>query len=169
MSYFADCTTVGAIKTAYRKLAMQWHPDRPGGDNETMKAINLAYEAALAERDGEVSKGFDGKPHTYHYNAKVEREVMDKISETLAALGALVGTALKLELIGTWLWVSGDTKPNKEALKALHYRWNGRREMWSWHRPGYKARPSSLSMNQLRSAYGSRSFVNADAEQVTVA
>ena len=32
------------IKNAYRRLSMQWHPDRPGGDEEKFKKINEAYE-----------------------------------------------------------------------------------------------------------------------------
>ena len=166
--FFTKCATVGEVKTLYRALAMQWHPDR-GGDNETMKQINLAYEQSLAGRHGEVSKGFDGEPHEYKYNAKVEREVMDKIAEVLADLGSLVGTALELELIGTWLWVSGQTRENKDALKALKFRWNGNRQMWSWHRPGYKAHASTASMDAIRQAYGSRRFAGSDNDAVVTA
>jgi len=164
-TYFETCANVGAVKTLYRKLAMQWHPDR-GGDLETMKQINLAYEAALAGRHGEVSQGFDGKPHTYSYNAKVEREIMDKIAEVLAALGKLVGTDLTLELVGTWLWMSGDTKPHKDAIKALKFHWNGTRRIWQWHRPGYRTHASPLSSDDLRRAYGTRSYASSEAEQV---
>lgn len=31
------------IKTAYRKLARQHHPDKPGGDTVTFQVINEAY------------------------------------------------------------------------------------------------------------------------------
>jgi len=32
------------IKKAYKKLAIQHHPDRPGGDKETFQNLSLAYE-----------------------------------------------------------------------------------------------------------------------------
>jgi DnaJ-domain-containing protein 1 len=35
------------IKAAYRKMAMVWHPDRPGGSAEKMKDINKAKEILL--------------------------------------------------------------------------------------------------------------------------
>jgi len=33
----------GRVKTVYRELSLQFHPDR-GGNTEAMKAINLFYE-----------------------------------------------------------------------------------------------------------------------------
>ena len=157
-NWFAGASTVGAIRSLYHKLAMQWHPDR-GGDNETMKQINLAYEKALEQRDGEVSKGFDGQPHEYHYNAAWEREVMQKVLELLS----LRLDGIEVEMIGTWVWVSGDTKPVKDALKAHGLRWHSKRLMWYWHRPTYRHTYSDVDTDTLRWMYGSKRF-EAEAE-----
>ncbi len=35
------------VKAQYRKLAMQYHPDRAGGDVTKMAAVNAAYETAM--------------------------------------------------------------------------------------------------------------------------
>ena len=35
------------IKAAYKRMAMAWHPDRPGGSAEKMKHINEAREILL--------------------------------------------------------------------------------------------------------------------------
>jgi hypothetical protein len=32
------------VKSIYRELSLQFHPDRPGGTKEAMQAINLFYE-----------------------------------------------------------------------------------------------------------------------------
>lgn len=40
MTYFTNIKTLDELKAAYRRLAMQYHPDM-GGDTETMKAINI--------------------------------------------------------------------------------------------------------------------------------
>ena len=159
-SYFADCDTVNEIKSAYRALAMRWHPDR-GGDNETMKAINLAYEALLKSRDGEESVGTDGKTHYYKWNEAIERAAMDIISKLLSLRMANV----EVDLVGTWVWVGGDTKPHKEALKELGLRWHSRRVRWYWCPAAYRTRYNArLSYGDLQQVYGCRSF-ESEAEQ----
>lgn len=37
------------VKQAYRRLASQFHPDKPGGSHEAMSELNAAQEAALQE------------------------------------------------------------------------------------------------------------------------
>ena len=39
--------TEAEIKAAYKKKAMVWHPDRPGGSAERMKELNEAKEILL--------------------------------------------------------------------------------------------------------------------------
>lgn len=36
------------VRAAYKKMAMRWHPDRPGGSAEMMKEINEAKEILLS-------------------------------------------------------------------------------------------------------------------------
>jgi DnaJ-class molecular chaperone len=39
--------TEAEIKAAYKRMAMVWHPDRPGGSAQKMKDINEAREILL--------------------------------------------------------------------------------------------------------------------------
>jgi hypothetical protein len=39
--------TEAEVKAAYKRMAMVWHPDRPGGSAEKMKDINEAKEILL--------------------------------------------------------------------------------------------------------------------------
>ena len=87
MDFFKNCHTVEEIKAGYKRLARLHHPDL-GGDLETMKALNNAYEKALKNCDGQQSAGTDGKTHTYTYRPDVEKEIMDFIYQFLALPGS---------------------------------------------------------------------------------
>ena len=52
---------------------------------------------------------------------------MNELKAKLAELNGVTVTES-----GTWLWASGDTKPHKDALKALGFRWSKKRTAWYW-------------------------------------
>jgi hypothetical protein len=169
MTYFPNCKTVGEAKSLYRQLAKDNHPDLHGhGATATMQAINDEYHKVLASLDGSTSLGSDGKDHTYHYNRDVEQAVMDKIAELLS----LKLEGVEIELVGTWIWVSGDTKPVKDKLgkNGAGMIWHSRRNRWYWHGPTYRrSYNKNASFADLRRMYGSRTFEQDDSATGMVA
>ena len=127
MKYFLHASTVETVKTLYRSLAMQHHPDR-GGQTDTMAEINRQYEAALRRLDGSESDG-----RTYRYDEAKESALMD----TLRVLLSIPG--IDIDLVGRWLWISGDTRSVKDRLKAAGCRWSADKGLWYW-RPAEDAR-----------------------------
>ena len=161
MRYFEGLGTVGEVKSEYRRLAKLHHPDI-GGVTAVMQAINAAYHAKLENLNGQTTTGSDGKEHTYHYNQAVEQEVMDKVAELLA-----LRLDVEIEIIGTWVWVSGDTRPVKAQLKEAGLRWHSKRVMWYWRRFTYRRKYSGMDFDEMRRAYGSTKFERAtDAAMV---
>lgn len=130
------------IKQAYRQAAKKYHPDRNPAGTEMMKLVNAAYEAL---------KDFTGKilretPDSFKYGEKINE-----------ALNRIMGLGLNIEICGTWIWVSGDTKVHKEKLKAAKYLWSPKKSSWYFRAEGYKARPhQAWSMEKIQSVYGSR-------------
>ena len=169
MAYFTNVHTVGEAKSLYRHLAKENHPDLHGHETtEAMQAINDEYHKVLASLDGSTSIGSDNKEHTYHYNRDVEQELMDKIAELLG----LKLEGCEIELVGTWIWVSGDTKPVKDKLgkNGAGMTWHSRRKRWYWKRAGYSSRYNKkASFADLRDFYGSRSFKDDDSATGMVA
>ncbi len=154
--YFAGCADVAAVKTLYKSLAMRWHPDRQGGNTAIMQEINAAYKVALSARHGEESKDDAGNTHTYYYKEANEQAVMDKLSEVIKS-GILNNPTVELWLIGTWLWVKGDTKPHRQQLgrEGLAFSWNSSRECWQWHLPTpYRTNASPDSFDSIAARYG---------------
>ena len=145
MKYFDNCRTLDELKTEYRRLARIHHPDI-GGDVATMQEINRQYEAAFNRlKNGAASTS--GK------------QTNETAGEFVAIINALVKLqGITVELCGSWLWISGDTKPVKDDLKAAGCRWAAKKAMWYWH-PSDAApirRHRSTSMAEIRGKYGSR-------------
>ena len=157
--YFEGCTTVHTAKREYRHLAKRYHPDA-GGTNEEMKAVNAAYEALLASMDGQEQRGSDGRMHTYHYNADLEREIMDMIQSLLK----LRMVDVDIALIGTWIWVKDETKPYKDQLgnDGLGLRWSGKHKAWYWRKQAWRGRTSGKDLGGIAQTYGVKWFEQKD-------
>lgn len=147
MNYFKDCTTLEELKSTYKKLVFQHHPDR-GGDHETMVKINLQYEKAF-EVLKNVHKKKDGTKYTKPNNNEKPQDFINLINELLKMYG------LHIEVIGSFVWVSGDTKPHKEALKKLGFRWHTAKKVWYKAPDDYiKRSRTKYTMNEVRNMYG---------------
>ena len=48
-NYFSNCKTLEEVKKCYKKLALQYHPDRSGGSLVIMQHINKEYERAIKD------------------------------------------------------------------------------------------------------------------------
>lgn len=153
--YFTNCQTVEEIKAEYKKLARKHHPDL-GGDTATMQAINNAYERALKGCNGQKSTDSTGKEHVYKYNAEMEKELVDFIYAFNSK-----DLPLNADLIGVWVWITGDTKPHKETLKELNCRWHAKRACWYFRPESYKGGFSSDgSLEELAAKYGCANVKN---------
>ena len=163
--YFVNCKTLDELKKAYKAAAMKYHPDM-GGDTATMQAINAEYEARFEvlkrSQNEQAAEDTTGKTHA---TTETAADFINIINHLLRMDG------IEVELIGRWLWISGETMKHKEALKACGCRWSSPRKMWNWHyeNDGMKwHKGTGKSMDQLRSKYGSTTFArtasnNSDA------
>ena len=156
-NYFKNVTTLDELKKEYRRLAKQHHPDH-GGDTATMQAINREYTELFEI----LKKQHNASADEYHQTT----ETAEEFREILAVLLGLPG--LTVELCGSWLWISGETRQHKDALKAAGCRWSSSKKMWYWRHPEdarahYRGK---RSMNEIRSKYGSQVF-DADGRERT--
>ena len=149
MKYFTSCKTLDELKAEYRRLSMRHHPDR-GGDTATMQAINNEHDAVFEILKAQHNADADAEHQT--------TETAEEFRDIIDALMQLPG--LTVELCGRWLWISGDTKTHKDALKAAGCRWSNSKKKWYWHHAedGQRWRKGNYSMNHIRSKYGSQVF-----------
>jgi hypothetical protein len=88
-----------------------------------------------------------------------EEEVAQKLAAAIQSIAHL--PAIKAELTGNWIWVSGNTKAVKDDLKAAGFKWAHKKGMW------YFAAVRSISrggkdMGYIRSKYGSVTLKSDD-------
>jgi len=155
-NYFQDCQTIEQIKTRYRELVQKFHPDHAGGSNEIMKEINLQYESY---------KGMTFTA-TNHETGKTYKQNLDPFDGYREIIDLLVNIPnITIELIGTWIWVGGDTKPVKEYLKEIGLKFSGKKLMWYYHAGTYRKKSKkNLTIDEIRNMYGSNK-VNQDQEK----
>lgn len=65
---------------------------------------------------------------------------------------------IKIEICGSWIWVSGNTYPNKCKLKDTGFKYSKNKGMWYWHNGnGYRKHGRrELSIDKIRSVFGSK-------------
>ena len=147
---FENITNLDDLRKAYRAAAMKAHPDH-GGSNEAMQAVNTAYEIRFNQLKNEQNRRADADPtgKTRHVN-----ETPEQFRSVLEALLKIDG--IIIELCGSWIWVSGDTRSHKDEIKSAGCWWAKQKKMWYWRAPedAHHGRSAS-TMKHIRSKYGS--------------
>ncbi|MFC1118051.1 DnaJ domain-containing protein [Pasteurella multocida] len=132
------------IAKAYKKLAVKYHPDRNPAGAEMMKVINSAYEFLKGLESEQVTH--TDAENAYNYSEDLEAV----ISEVLKMQGVVI------EICGNWIWLSGETKAHKEAIKALGFFWASKKAKWYYRPAEHKSRRhKAWDMEEIRSKYGS--------------
>lgn len=88
-------------------------------------------------------------------NAEAADRTVPMAAEYAKRICREAGIQAKIEICGAWVWVSGDTKPVKDALKAAGFWWARHKEAWyySGKRPGFHR--TELDMEGIRALHGS--------------
>lgn len=152
MKWFSNPQTLEELKQQYKKLALKHHPDL-GGNTADMQEINNEYDLLFA-RLKNIHTTAEGKTYT----ASTETtETPDEFKNIINALINLDG--INIELCGSWLWITGNTKEHKEVLKSLHFRWSKSKLAWYYHTADYKkSSKKTYSLDEIRDLYGSETI-----------
>lgn len=144
MKYFKECKSIDEVKALYKKLAKENHPDL-GGDTVIMQAINTEYAFACAR----LAKGAGLS------DAEADEEI--KLSELYrAAIEKIIHLpGIVIEIVGHWIWVTGNTRPVKEELKAARFLFASKKCAWYFRAEEFKTRGSNKSLEEIRRKYGS--------------
>ena len=144
------------LKKQYRELAHKHHPDN-GGDIEAMKVVNAEY-AELFPRLKDIHQNKDGERYT---SSKESSETPEQFIELINELMRMDN--IVIEVIGCFVWVSGDTKPYKEILKSLKFKWHTKKLCWYLAPEDYKRRSrKDYELDEIRVMYGTSGTMSSN-------
>ena len=144
---FKGIKGINEAKKVYKELAKKLHPD-VGGDNEMFKLLNEVYNNILENGLNFLNEG--------EFDLELEK-VISKI---------LHFENIVIEVVGSWIWLSGDTKSIKETLKELNFKWASKKKMWYYGE--MKGRnPKQKSMDDIKAKYGCQTVQTKPSARVT--
>ena len=162
-NYFEGCQTIEDLKKEYKRLAMLWHPDVKGGNLEVMQEVNAEYDLLFP-----ILKNVHAKKDGTTYQATGNWETSETVNQYKDIISALIKMqGVKVELCGSWLWITGETKTYKEQLKYIGCLWSANKSAWYYNGSDRKTkRAHCKNMDEVRSKWGSQTIYR-DQEQET--
>ncbi len=106
-----------------------------GGNEEEFKILNNIYNEIIE--------------HKIYFSdgAKFDIELEKIISQILHYEN------ITIEVVGSWIWLSGETKIIKDKLKDLNFKWASKKKMWYFGEMKGK-NPKQKSMEDIKNKYG---------------
>lgn len=146
--------TLDDLKGEYWRLAKQYHPDITGGSKEKFQSMQNEYDNLT-----------DSFLRNSNFTAsEVKNEV--ELDETYkAVINAIVGLeGLKIEIVGKWIWVSGNTFPVKDILKSTSFKFAPVKKMWYYTFGERSKSRKEFTIDQIRNRYGSKDITTKRAK-----
>jgi len=150
--------TLEELKTIYRKLALKHHPDK-GGSEQDMKAVNNEYDELFAKLK-DAHKTRDGKTYTAKQSSS---ETPDQFKDLIAKLSEM--ESIVIEIIGCFVWVTGNTKVYRGPLKELNFKWHSKKIAWYLAPEDYRRRSrKNYDLDEIRTMYGTSGTFNSESK-----
>ena len=143
---FSEVTGINEAKKVYKTLAKKLHPD-VGGSEEEFKLLNAIYNDFI-ENKIYFSNDF-----------KIDLDLEKIISQILHFEN------ITIELVGSWIWLSGDTKEIKDKLKELGFKWASKKKMWYYGEMKAK-NPNPKSLDEIKAKYGSETLKSNEKKKI---
>ncbi|HAQ19586.1 MAG TPA: hypothetical protein DCR40_10200 [Prolixibacteraceae bacterium] len=156
MKFFEGVKTLDELRKEYRRLAFLYHPDK-GGDTAIMQVINDLYDRLSRKL---INSNTDFSEARKEYEQQVSEEMRERLDRIICL------PDITIELIGSWIWITGNTFAVRETLKGEGYRFSHPKTAWYWHKGEYfKKSGKIMSMEDMRDAWGCEQVESKFANQ----
>ena len=98
------------------------------------------------------------KPQEAKQEKKLEGEELEKaLAEKIEEFKKLDGVTA--ELVGSWIWLAGETKKHASELKKMGCKWAPKKLKWSFHfGPSYYKKGKERDYEEIKAKYGAISL-----------
>lgn len=146
MKYFKDCKTLEDVKKTFKELVKRLHPDN-GGNQEDFKNMMNEYQTAFNNlKDIHVSSTGE----TYR------KQTTETPEEFASAVDAVINIdGIDVILVGSWIWLDGNTYNHKDVIKSAGYLWSSKHKKWYYNGDKTKSRKhGKKTFQEIEIAYG---------------
>lgn len=158
LKWFININNIQDLKTKFKTLILAWHPDRNTSPDalENSKSIISEYNYLLK------SQNFSNVDYDINDEILKNENYINLINELTKI------DNITIELIGAWLWISGNTYANKDKLKSLGCLFASNKKMWFYRDEEYKKSSggASLDIEQIKSKYGVKATFSGSANNL---
>lgn len=155
MKWFKEVKNLDDLRKEYRRLAILHHPDK-GGRVQDMQEINAEYDILNKKL---ISSNPEFSEERKVYETQVSEELREKVDIVINLPGVVV------EIIGSWIWVTGNTRDVRVKLKEAGFKFSSQKVAWYWHCGYYRKRNGKhFEMDEIRTMWGA-SVVNKEEKK----
>lgn len=159
MNYFSNKLSLEEARKLFKKLSKELHPDI-GGNHEDF--INMKNE-------------FDNFINNYQYfNSSDDKYTDDEKFEINENLKEVIKKVIhfeniKIEIIGSWIWLTENTYPFKEFLKENKFFFSKSKKAWYWNGKDKKQMKGRYTLNKLRKRFENMEIKTEPQQKLTMA
>lgn len=121
-----------------------------------MKAVNNEYDTLFAKLKN-IHKTQDGTTYT---SKQATTETADQFKDLIIELMKMDN--IVIEIIGCFVWVTGNTKTYKEKLKELKFQWHNKKTAWYLKPDDYRRKSRrEYKLEEIREMYVTSGQMNS--------
>lgn len=148
MRYFEGIKTIEDLKQKYKEFVKKLHPDLNKGKDTTKEFVEMKRQ--YEEKFNQVKNTFINSQGEYY--EKENNEAPEEYAEIIEKLIVIEG--LTIEIIGSWIWITGNTKDNKDYLKELGFKYSSNKKAWYFHTGAYRKRSKKKhTLSEIREMF----------------
>ena len=150
MKYFLGVKNANELKSLYRKLCNELHPDKGGKASDSIAMMN-EYNS--------IKDSFNNETEGENLNAEQFYNLLQQLEKL---------SNIKIEFIGSFIWlfdeVEGAMYQQKEVIKGFVFdnynsaRWAKVKKSWYFSPADYKSRGKAVDLSLIKTKYSVKSF-----------